>query len=77
MTYDIDYDYPFEHGEGGVPLLPRGVTEDGELYVLPNGKYLPPGAYFTSDGCSLIYEPHALNPFADMLTQFKESDERS
>ena len=72
MAYDVDYDYPFDHGEGDVTLLPRGVTEDGELYVLPNGKYLPPGVYRMSDGCDLIYEPHALSPFSDMLAQFRE-----
>ena len=73
MAYDIDYDYPFKHGELDVTLLPQGVTMDGELYVLPNGKYLPPGAYRMPDGSDLIYEPHALSPFADMLAQFEGS----
>ena len=45
---------------------------DGNLYVLPNGKYLPSGAYWRVDGSALIYEPHELSPFADMLANCTE-----
>lgn len=69
MGYDIDYDFEFETDEHGMPYLPDGLTRDGRLYVLPNGKYLPSGAYLMRDGSSLIYEPHELSPFADMLRE--------
>lgn len=70
MSYDIDYDYRFKEDDQGVPYLPSGLTMDGNLYVLPNGKYLPTGLYRTNDGGHLIYEPKELNPFADMLESF-------
>lgn len=69
MAYDIDDDYEFELGEGGRPKLPVGMAMDGNLYVLPNGRYLPRGVYEMEDGSSLIYEPAQLSPFADMLAQ--------
>lgn len=71
MSYDIDEDYPFEEDEAGVPVLPEGVRWNGNLCVLPNGRYLPTGLYATEDGGSLIYEPRELSPYADMLAQFK------
>lgn len=67
MAYDVDYDYPFRVDEQGVPYLPDDLTEDGELYVLSNGKYLPRGVYRTENGGHFIYEPSALSPYADML----------
>lgn len=67
MAYDVDYDYEFEEAEDGSVLLPDGMTMDGELYVLPNGKYLPQGAYRMKDGCDLIYEPPQLG-FASFLS---------
>ena len=69
MTYDIDYDYPFHEDEDGTPYLPEHMKMDGNLYVLPHGKYLPRGCYRTKDGGSLIYEPAQLSPFADMLAK--------
>lgn len=71
MAYDIDNDYPFRLDEQGVPYLPREARLEGELYRLPNGKYLPSGLYRTQDGGHLIYEPRELSPFADMLASFK------
>lgn len=70
MKYDIDENYPFQENENGLPLMPNGTTIDGELYVLPNGRYLPTGAYALADGSTLIYEPIELSPYADMLSQF-------
>lgn len=72
MKYDVDYDYEFEVDELGFPFLPDGLIERGNLYILPNGKYLPSGAYTTKDGGSLIYEPMELSPYAEMLAQFRE-----
>lgn len=72
MKYDVDNDFEFDiDEESGLPLLPKETVWDGELLVLPNGRYLPPGAYTADDGNSLIYEPKKLSPFADMLAQFK------
>ena len=70
MAYNIDYDYDFRIDETGLPYLPDGMTMDGNLYVLPNGKYLPNGCYRLSDGGHLIYEPKELSPVADMLADF-------
>lgn len=67
MKYEVDHDYPFCLDEHGVPFLPANMTEDGDLYILDNGKYLPSGAYRTEDGGYIIYEPHQLSPYADML----------
>lgn len=74
MTYDVDYDYEFEYpdGQGGLPLLPDGLTMDGNLYVLPNGRYLPSGACKTRGGSDLIYEPNQLTPWAGMLAHCAE-----
>lgn len=72
MAYDVDYEYRFREDETGVPYLPDGLSEDGGLYVLPNGRYLPSGCYRTADGGHLIYEPPALSPFADMIASFNE-----
>ena len=71
MAYDIDYDFEFEEDEFGDPMMPKGVKRDGNLYVLPNGRYLAPGSYITEDGGFLIYEPRELSPFADIPSQFK------
>lgn len=71
MSYDVDYDYEFELDEYGFPYWPEDLIEDGNLYKLPNGKYLPCGSYLNKDGSSIIYEPKELNPYADMLKQFK------
>ena len=74
MTYDVDYDYEFEcpDGQDGLPLLPDGLTMDGNLYVLPNGRCLPSGACKTRDGSDLIYEPNQLTPWAGMLARCTE-----
>ena len=47
----------FQVDENEVPMLPAGLREEGNLYVLPDGRYLPCGLYRTADGDSLIYEP--------------------
>lgn len=73
MKYDVDTEFEFEKDENGDPLLPKDVEWDGNLYVLPNGKYLPAGCYMTEDGGAIIYEPRELSPFADMLAQFKRA----
>lgn len=72
MSYDVDYDYDFKVDEYDCPFLPDGMRKDGNLYVLPNGKYLPPGCYVLEDGGCLIYEPKKLGPCADMLAQFRK-----
>lgn len=72
MAYDVDYDYDFREDANGFPYLPDGLTMRGNLYVLPNGRYLPPGMYITPDDGSLIYEPKELSPFADMLASLSE-----
>ena len=71
MKREIDYDYQFEVDDG-FDLLPKGMTLEGDLYVLPNGKYLPPGGYMYDDGSTLIYEPRELSPWKDMLAQCTE-----
>lgn len=73
MAYDVDHDYSFREDEGGFPYLPEGMTERDGLYVLPNGRYLPPGSYRTSDGGHLIYEPHELSSFSAMLKECVKS----
>lgn len=67
MIYDVDGDYSMKEDEYGVPFLPQNLKMDGNLYVLPNGKYLPRGLYRTADGGDMIYEPPQLSPFADLL----------
>lgn len=62
----------FQVDENEVPMLPEGLREEENLYVLPDGRYLPCGLYRTADGGSLIYEPFELSTFGQMLTQFKE-----
>lgn len=62
----------FKMDENEVPMLPAGLREEGNLYVLPDGRYLPCGFYRTADGDSLIYEPFELSTFGQMLAQFKE-----
>lgn len=58
--------------ENGIPPFPAGLKEEANLYVLPDGRYLPCGLYRTADGDSLIYEPFELSTFGQMLAQFKE-----
>ena len=62
----------FQVDENGIPLFPAGLKEEANLYVLPDGRYLPCGVYRTEDGGSLIYEPSELSFFGQMLAQFKE-----
>lgn len=62
----------FQVDENGIPLFPAGLKEEANLYVLPDGRYLPCGLYRTADGGSLIYEPSGLSTFGQMLAQFKE-----
>ena len=63
----------FQMDEHEIPLLPAGLKEEGDLYVLPDGRYLPCGVYKTADDDSLIYEPFELSTFGQMLAQFGES----
>ncbi|MGO5359945.1 MULTISPECIES: hypothetical protein [unclassified Collinsella] len=63
----------FQMEENGTPMLPAGLREEGNLYVLPDGRYLPCGVYRTKDGGSLIYEPFELSTFGQMLAQFEEN----
>ena len=63
----------FQTDGNEIPMLPAGLREEGNLYVLPDGRYLPCGVYRTADGGSLIYEPSELSFFGQMLAQFKES----
>lgn len=51
---------------------PTRLREEENLYILPDGRYLPCGVYRTEDGGSLIYEPSELSFFGQMLAQFKE-----
>lgn len=62
----------FQMDENEVPMPPARLREEGNLYVLPDGRYLPCGVYRTEDGGSLIYEPSGLSFFGQMLAQFKE-----
>ncbi len=63
----------FQVDENGIPLFPAGLKEEANLYVLPDGRYLPCGVYKTADGDLLLYEPTELSFFGQMATQFKES----
>ena len=63
----------FQVDENEVPMLPAGLREEGNLYVLPDGRYLLCGLYRTADDDSLIYEPFELSTFGQMLAQFGES----
>lgn len=71
MAYDVDYDFEFDEDEFGTAMMPKDVKWRGNLCLLPNGRYLPPGNYRTEDGGNIIYEPSELSPFADMLSQFR------
>ncbi len=62
----------FQVDENGIPLFPAGLKEEVNLYVLPDGRYLPCGVYRTADGGSLIYDSSELSFFGQMLAQFKE-----
>ncbi|MGO5393895.1 MULTISPECIES: hypothetical protein [unclassified Collinsella] len=63
----------FKMDENETPLLPTELREEENLYVLPDGSYLPCGVYKTADGDLLLYEPSELSFFGQMTTQFKES----
>lgn len=39
----------FQMEENETPMLPAGLREEGNLYVLPDGRYLPCGVYRTED----------------------------
>ena len=55
MKYDVDYDFPYERTKEGTPIVPAGTYEQDGLYVLPNGRYMPPGAYYDPErGCDII-----------------------
>ncbi len=73
MQYDVDYEHEFEEDEFGTPIMPSNVKWRENLCVLPNGRYLPPGHYRTSDDGDIIYEPKELSPFADLLEQLKQA----
>lgn len=61
----------FQVDEHEIPLLPAGLKEEGDLYILPDGRYLPCGVYKTADGDLLLYEPSELSFFGQMLAQLK------
>ena len=61
----------FQVDEHEIPLLPAGLKEEGGLYILPDGRYLPCGVYKTADGDLLLYEPSELSFFGQMLAQLK------
>lgn len=63
----------FKMDENEIPIFPTGLREEDNLYVLPDGRYLPCGVYRTEDDGSLIYEPSGLSFFGQMLAQFTES----
>lgn len=63
----------FQMDENEVPMLPAGLREEGNHYVLPDGCYLLYGLYRTADGGSLIYKPFELSTFGQMLAQFEEN----
>ena len=71
MAYDVDYDFEFDEDEFGTAMMPNGVKWRGNLCLLPNARYLPPGNYRTEDGGDIIYEPPELSPYAEMLSQFR------
>ncbi len=73
MEYDVDDKFEFEEDEFGFPLLPDGVHWEGNLCILPNGKYLPCGAYILSDGGTLLYEPHELSSFGKRMREWKRA----
>lgn len=62
----------FQMDENEVPMLSAELREEGNLYVLPDGRYLPCGVYRTAEGGSFIYEPSGLSFFGQLLAQFKE-----
>ena len=62
----------FRVDENGIPRFPAGLKEKANLYVLPDGRYLPCGVYRSEDGGSLIYEPSGPSFFGEMFAQFKE-----
>lgn len=72
MEYDVDNDYSFKKDVWGLPYLPEGLKRVNGLYVLPNGKYLPCGAYLLQDGTTLIYEPRELSFFGRMLKRVRK-----
>ncbi len=63
----------FKMDENETPILPTGLREEENLYVLPDGRHLPCGVYRTEDGDSLIYESSELSFFGQMPAQFKEN----
>lgn len=67
LEREVDEEYPFKTDDYDTPYLPDGLTKDGDLYVLPNGKYLPRGVYRMQNGGTLLYEPKRLDPFAELL----------
>ncbi len=58
--------------ENETPIPPTRLREEENLYVLPDGRYLPCGVYRSEDGGSLIYEPSGPSFFGEMFAQFKE-----
>ena len=73
MGYYCEDEEKMAWAASGLRILPEGLTKDADgLYVLPNGKYLPCGAYEMPDGGHLIYEPFQLSSFADMLAGIDE-----
>lgn len=72
MGYDIDYEYEFDLDNDGLKIIPEGTKMTGDLYVLPNGKYMPPGVYSDGNGMNIIYEPRMLSPWADAIAECTE-----
>lgn len=78
----VDYEYKFKYVNVGsdndddtLPILPDGcMLNESDLYVLPNGKLLPPGIY--RDGnYDLLYEPFELSGFNPVIDPSISDDE--
>lgn len=69
MNYEVDENYLFDTDENGFPFLPNNLKKEKNLYILPNGKYLPCGCYMLTDGSSLIYEPSELSTYGKLLRE--------
>lgn len=63
----------FQVDENEVPMLPAGLREEGNLYVLPDGRYLPYGLYRTADGDSLFMSRSSSAPSGRCLLNSKSA----
>ena len=68
--YDIDFDYEYAKTDKGVDIIPKDATIRDGLYVLPNGRYMPSGHYYSlTDQHEIIYEPRELSPLAGLMPE--------